>query len=147
LSRGEKIRQLIRIVQGPRFSDGGLHHRPGRHRASLYDRPRIDPDARPVDHRDRQAGRQGVDRLSRRSPTRSTRRICSNSIADLVREKTIGRISDLRDESDREGMRIVVELKRARSPRSFSTTSTSTRSCRPLSASSCSPSSAGGRRC
>ncbi len=33
-------------------------------------------------------------------------------IADLVREKEIDGISDMRDESDREGMRIVVELKR-----------------------------------
>jgi DNA gyrase subunit A len=33
-------------------------------------------------------------------------------IADLVREKTIDGISDLRDESDRDGMRVVVELKR-----------------------------------
>src|SRR6202023_1372172 len=33
-------------------------------------------------------------------------------IADLVREKTIEGISDLRDESDRDGMRIVIELKR-----------------------------------
>ncbi|TNC10213.1 DNA gyrase subunit A [Methylobacterium terricola] len=33
-------------------------------------------------------------------------------IADLVREKRVESISDLRDESDRDGMRIVVELKR-----------------------------------
>jgi DNA gyrase subunit A len=33
-------------------------------------------------------------------------------IADLVREKKVEGISDLRDESDRDGMRIVVELKR-----------------------------------
>ena len=33
-------------------------------------------------------------------------------IADLVGEKTIEGISDLRDESDRQGMRIVIELKR-----------------------------------
>ena len=33
------------------------------------------------------------------------------SIADMVREKKIEGISDLRDESDREGMRIVIELK------------------------------------
>ena len=33
-------------------------------------------------------------------------------IADLVREKIIEGISDLRDESDRDGMRIVIELKR-----------------------------------
>ena len=34
------------------------------------------------------------------------------SIAGLVKEKRITDISDLRDESDRDGMRIVVELKR-----------------------------------
>src|SRR3954468_11765514 len=37
-------------------------------------------------------------------------------IAELVREKTIEGISDLRDESDRDGMRIVIELKRAEVP-------------------------------
>ncbi len=34
------------------------------------------------------------------------------NIADLVKDKRIDGISDLRDESDREGMRIVIELKR-----------------------------------
>ena len=33
------------------------------------------------------------------------------NIADLVKDKKITGISDLRDESDREGMRIVIELK------------------------------------
>jgi DNA gyrase subunit A len=33
-------------------------------------------------------------------------------IAELVRDKKIDGISDLRDESDREGMRIVIELKK-----------------------------------
>ena len=33
-------------------------------------------------------------------------------IADLVREKKLEGISDIRDESDRQGMRVVVELKR-----------------------------------
>ena len=37
-------------------------------------------------------------------------------IADLVREKKITGISDLRDESDRSGMRIVIELKRGGDP-------------------------------
>ena len=39
------------------------------------------------------------------------------NIAELVREKTIEGISDLRDESDRDGMRIVIELKRGEVPR------------------------------
>ena len=38
-------------------------------------------------------------------------------IADLVRDKNIEGISDLRDESDREGMRVVIELKRGASPK------------------------------
>lgn len=37
-------------------------------------------------------------------------------IADLVNEKTIGGVSDLRDESDKDGMRIVLELKRGEIP-------------------------------
>ena len=37
-------------------------------------------------------------------------------IAELVRDKKIDGISDLRDESDREGMRIVIELKRDAKP-------------------------------
>ncbi|HEY8684247.1 MAG TPA: DNA gyrase subunit A [Chloroflexota bacterium] len=39
-------------------------------------------------------------------------------IADLVHEKKINGISDLRDESDRRGMRIVIELKREAQPKS-----------------------------
>lgn len=39
-------------------------------------------------------------------------------IADLVRDKKIEGISDLRDESDREGMRVVIELKKASRPKS-----------------------------
>ncbi|MFZ3340827.1 MAG: DNA gyrase C-terminal beta-propeller domain-containing protein, partial [Terriglobales bacterium] len=37
-------------------------------------------------------------------------------IADLVNDKTIDDISDVRDESDRDGMRIVIELKRGAEP-------------------------------
>jgi DNA gyrase subunit A len=37
-------------------------------------------------------------------------------IADLVNDKTVDDISDIRDESDRDGMRIVIELKRGAEP-------------------------------
>ena len=47
-------------------------------------------------------------------------------IAELVRDKKLEGISDIRDESDRDGMRIVFELKQGRrAGRSCSTTSTS----------------------
>ena len=38
-------------------------------------------------------------------------------IADLVREKTLDGVSDLRDESDRDGLRIVLELKKGAVPK------------------------------
>ncbi len=38
-------------------------------------------------------------------------------IADLVRERRVDGISDLRDESDRNGMRIIIELKKSASPK------------------------------
>jgi len=41
-----------------------------------------------------------------------------SKIADLVRDKKLDGISDLRDESDREGLRIVIELKKAGKPKS-----------------------------
>ena len=47
-------------------------------------------------------------------------------IGELVREKKLDGISDLRDESDKSGMRVVIELKRGEARRrSSSTTSTS----------------------
>ena len=61
--------------------------------------------------------------------TRSTRRGCSRRIAELVREKRIEGITALRDESDKDGMRVVHRAaSAARSPTSCSTTSTSRRS-------------------
>ena len=54
-------------------------------------------------------------------------------IAELVREKRIEGISDLRDESDRDGMRVVIELKRdADAPTWCSTSSTASRRCRSI---------------
>jgi DNA gyrase subunit A len=50
-------------------------------------------------------------------------------IAELVRDKRIEGISDIRDESDRDGMRVVIELKRDAWPTSCSTSSTVLRSC------------------
>ena len=38
------------------------------------------------------------------------------SMAELVKDKKIDGISDIRDESDREGMRIVIEIKRDSNP-------------------------------
>jgi DNA gyrase subunit A len=55
-------------------------------------------------------------------------------IAELVREKKLEGISDIRDESDKSGMRVVIELKRGEVPKSCSTICTSRPSCRTPSA-------------
>jgi len=49
-------------------------------------------------------------------PYQVNKRLLISSIADHVKDKRIEGISDLRDESDRNGMRIVIELKRDANP-------------------------------
>jgi DNA gyrase subunit A len=49
-------------------------------------------------------------------PYQTNKAALVENIADLVREKKIEGIGDLRDESDRQGMRIVIELKREAQP-------------------------------
>jgi DNA gyrase subunit A len=56
-------------------------------------------------------------------------------IAELVKEKKIEGITELRDESDKDGMRIVIEIKRGESGEMVLNNPTSTPSCRPRSAS------------
>ena len=45
-------------------------------------------------------------------PFQTNKEALIERIADLVNEKRLDGISDIRDESDRDGMRIVIELKR-----------------------------------
>jgi len=49
-------------------------------------------------------------------PYNVNKSVLIKKIADLINEKTLSGISDLRDESDRQGMRIVLELKRGEIP-------------------------------
>ena len=63
---------------------------------------------------------QGVKRLSLHElPYQVNKARLVEKIAELVREKKIEGISGLRDESDKQGMRVVIELKRARSLKLF----------------------------
>jgi DNA gyrase subunit A len=141
----EKQRKLLELIRG-RLPDRRLHRRPQRHSPGVPHR------ARHGDH-----AREGRDRGSKKGdrssividaiPYQVNKAKLIERIAELVREKTIEGISDIRDESDRDGMRIVIDLKRGEVGESSSTTSTSTPRCRAASASSCWPSSAGGPRC
>ena len=49
-------------------------------------------------------------------PYQTNKAALVEKIAELVKDKKIGGISELRDESDREGMRVVIELKRETQP-------------------------------
>ena len=53
---------------------------------------------------------------SPRSPIQVNKTSLIERIAELVRERTAGDITDLRDESDRSGMSIIIELKRGAQP-------------------------------
>ena len=115
LTRAEKLRNLIRLVPAPDFPTGGyIVGRQGAVQAYMTG-PRLDHDAREVEIETNKKGdRQSI--IVTEIPYQVNKAKLIERIADLVREKTIEGISDLRDESDRDGMRIVIELKRGEVP-------------------------------
>ena len=111
ISRGEKLRQLIRLIPGPDFPTGGyLVGRQGVVQAYTTGRGSIMMRARSKIETNKKGDRISI--VVTEIPYQVNKAKLVERIADLVREKTIEGISDLRDESDREGMRIVIELKR-----------------------------------
>ncbi len=110
-SREQQLKELIRIIPGPDFPTGGeIVGRRGIHEAYLTGRGAIQVRAKA----ELEAMKKG-DRLQivvTEIPYQVNKAKLLERIADLVRDKTIEGISDLRDESDRDGMRVVIELKR-----------------------------------
>ena len=101
----------MQFIPGPDFPTAGfITGREGIRRA-YDDRPRADHPAGAHGDRDEQEGRpRGI--IVTEIPYQVNKARLIEKIADLVREKKLEGISDIRDESDRQGMRIVVELKR-----------------------------------
>ncbi len=106
------IEELIKIVPAPDFPTAGLiyglsgvhdGYRTGRGRVIMRSRTHFEDIAK---SNDRQA--IIIDEL----PYQVNKRTLLEKIAELVGEKKIEGISDLRDESDKSGMRVVIELKR-----------------------------------
>src|SRR5208283_4590021 len=64
---------------------------------------------------DKRTGKASI--IVREIPYQVNKRKLIERIAELVNDKRLEGISDLRDESDRDGMRIVIELKRDAEPR------------------------------
>ena len=95
---------------GPGFPDRRDDPRPRRHRRRLSQGPRLHHHARQGAHRGDPQGPRGADR--HRHPLSGVKKTLIEKIAEQVREKRIEGISDIWDETNREGMRIVIELKR-----------------------------------
>jgi DNA gyrase subunit A len=115
VTRNDKIKNLISLIPGPDFPTAGyIVGRAGVVQAYTTGRGAILMRARSVIETNKKGDRTSI--VFTEIPYQVNKAKLIERIADLVREKTIEGISDLRDESDREGMRIVVELKRGEVP-------------------------------
>ena len=104
------IEELVEIIPGPDFPTGGLilgrsgiraaYHKG---RGSVLMRGRVTTE---TVRKEREA------LIISEIPYQVNKSSMVEKIAELVREKRIEGISDIRDESDRQGMRVVIELKR-----------------------------------
>ncbi|OGC80563.1 MAG: DNA gyrase subunit A [candidate division Zixibacteria bacterium RBG_16_43_9] len=102
--------KLLKYIQGPDFPTGGIiygrggikeYFKTGRGRLVLRARASIEK---------QKSGKESI--IVTEIPYQINKSNLLEKIAELVNNKVIEGISDLRDESDREGMRIVIELKR-----------------------------------
>ena len=120
---GDRRRRADEAHQGPGLPDRRHHRRPHRDQGGVRDRPRPrgHPRARPTSSRCARARRRSS---SPRCPTRCRRATAATTasglikkIAEVVQNGKIPEISDLRDESDKRGIRLVIELKRDAIPK------------------------------
>jgi len=106
--------EVLKHVQGPDFPTGGfLYGRSGIANAYKTGRGRFLMRAKVAIEDMRQERKQLV---VNEIPYQVNKSRLIERIAELVHEKIVDEISDVRDESDRDGMRIVIELKRGAEP-------------------------------
>jgi len=104
------VTELAEIIKGPDFPTGGtLFGAEGIRNAYATGRGRMVVRAEAHTEEIR-AGRAGL--VVTELPFQVNKAELQKSIAELVNERRIEGISDIRDESDRQGMRLVIELKR-----------------------------------
>lgn len=103
--------ELMEIVPGPDFPTAAIiNGRAGIIQGYRTGRGRVVMRARTEIETDENNGRQAI--IVNELPYQVNKARLVERIAELVREKKIEGISGLRDESDRQGMRVVIELKR-----------------------------------
>jgi DNA gyrase subunit A len=104
------LTEVLKHVQGPDFPTGGfIYGKGGIEQAYKTGRGRFLVRAKCAVENLNQ-GRQSI--IVSEIPYQVNKNVLIKRIAELVNEKIIDEISDVRDESDRDGMRIVIELKR-----------------------------------
>jgi DNA gyrase subunit A len=109
-NRTTSTERLMQFMKGPDFPTGGIIYgiegiksafETGRGRVVVRGRLNVETDKK---------GRESI--VVYELPYQVNKAILHKKIADLVNDKTIEGVSDVRDESDREGMRLVIELKK-----------------------------------
>jgi len=114
-SRGAKLRKLVEFIPGPDFPTGGfIVGREGLAKAYAEGRGSITLRARSTFEQNKKGDRTSI--VISEIPYQLNKARLIEKIAELAREKNIEGISDIRDESDREGMRIVIEVKKGEVP-------------------------------
>jgi DNA gyrase subunit A len=107
----ERQRKLLELVPGPDFPTGGyIVGRAGVQQAYLTGRGSVLMRAKGEIEVSKKGDRSSI--VVTAIPYQVNKARLIERIADLVREKTIEGIADIRDESDRDGMRVVIDLKR-----------------------------------
>ena len=102
---------LIELIPGPDFPTAGfILGQSGIREAYLSGKGAIQIRARAMIERQKRTDRESI--VVMELPYQVNKARLLERIAELVQEKKIEGISDLRDESDREGLRMVIELKR-----------------------------------
>ena len=109
------IKELMTVIPGPDFPTAGfIHGLEGIRSAYTTGRGIIQLRARTEIETHAKSERQSI--IVTEIPYQVNKARLIERIAELIREKKIEGISDLRDESDREGIRIVIEVKRDAMP-------------------------------
>jgi len=104
------IKDLMKMVKGPDFPTGGIIcGREGIKNAYETGRGKLLVHAKAVVE-SQKSGKENI--IITEIPYQVNKNNLISSIASLVQDKKIEGISDLRDESDKDGMRVVIELKR-----------------------------------
>jgi DNA gyrase subunit A len=109
------VKELMTVMPGPDFPTAGfIHGIDGIRQAYETGRGIIQVRARAIIEESKKQDKQQI--VVTEVPYMTNKARLQEKIAELVKDKRIEGISDLRDESDREGIRVVIELKRGEIP-------------------------------